>query len=99
MVVYKGRCFAVRRYEYGGSGIVDMIGSLLTRYAKNAMLTTAAKVELLGTLDAARKAIPHMIAHKLATTIAKKRKRVDNGVTGSQEAKLKIVSWIQVVLI
>ena len=28
MIVYKCRGFAVKRYEYGGSEIVDMIGSL-----------------------------------------------------------------------
>ena len=39
---------------------------------------------LRGTLDAAKKAIPYVIAHKLATTITKKRKRVDKGVTGIQ---------------
>ena len=31
MIVY--RRFAVRRYAYGGSGIVDTVGSLLARYA------------------------------------------------------------------
>ena len=68
MIVYKGRRFAVRTYEYGGSGIVDMVGSLLARYATKTMLR--------GALDLAKKAIPHVIAHKLATTKA---------VTGSQE--------------
>ena len=61
-----------------------MIGSLLARYATMAMLTTAAK--------AAKKAIPHVIAHKLAITIARKRRRVDKGVTGSQEPQLKKAS-------
>ena len=75
--------FAVRRYEYGGSGIVDMIGSFHARYATKAILTTAANAALRGTLDAAKKHIPHVIAHKLTTTIVKKRKRVDKGVTGS----------------
>ena len=69
MILYKGRRFAVRRYKYGGSAIVDTIGSFL------ALLATAAKAALLGTLDVAKKAIPHVIAHKLATTIARKRKR------------------------
>ena len=57
-----------------------------------AMLTTAAKAALRGTLDAAKKAIRHVIAHKLATTIAKKRKRVDKGVIGIQEPQLKNAS-------
>ena len=92
MIVYKSRRFAVRRYGYGGSGIVDMIGSLLARYATKAMLTPATKAALRGTLDLAKKAIPHVIAHKLSTTIAKKRKRVDKGVTGSGEPQLKKAS-------
>ena len=44
MIVY--RRFAVRRYAYGGSGIVDTVGFLLVRYATNAMLATAAKAAL-----------------------------------------------------
>ena len=69
-----------------------MFGSLLGRYATKAMLTTAAKAALRGTLCAAKKTIPHVIAHKLPTTIAKKRKRVDKGVTASQEPQLKKAS-------
>ena len=52
------------------------------------MLTTAAKAALRGTLDVAKKAILHVIANKLATTIA----RIDKGVTGSQESQLKKAS-------
>ena len=63
-----------------------MIGSLLARYATKAMLNTAAKAALRGNLDAAKKAIPHVIAHKLTTTIAKKRKGVDKGMTDCQES-------------
>ena len=55
-------------------------------------LTTAAKAALRGTLDVAKKAIPHVIAHKLVTTISKKRKNVDRGVTVSQEPQLKKAS-------
>ena len=55
MTVY--RRFAVGRYEYGGSGILDTVGSLL---ARNATKATAA----------AKRAVPDVIAHKLATTIA-----------------------------
>ena len=77
MIVYQSRRFAMRRYEYGGSGIVDMIGSLLSRYATKAMLTTAAKTAM----NAAKKAVPHLIAHKVASTVAaafaKKWERVD----------------------
>ena len=80
MIVYKSRRFAMRRYRYGGSRIVSTIESLLARYATKAMLTTAVKTAMRGTLDAAKRAAPHLIAHKLASTIAdaaKKRKRVD----------------------
>ena len=80
MIVYKSRRFAMRRYRYGGSGIVSTIGSLLARYVTNVMLTTAAKTAMRGTLDATKRAVPHLIAHKVANTIAaaaKKRSRVD----------------------
>ena len=63
MIVYKSRRFAMRRYEYGGSGIVDMIGSLRARYATQAVLTGAAKTAMRGTLDAAKRAVLHLIAH------------------------------------
>ena len=77
MIVYKSR-LAMGRYRYGGSGIVNTIGSLLVRYATKAMLTTAATTAMQGTLDAAKRAVPHLIAHKVASTIAdvaKKRKK------------------------
>ena len=86
MIVYKGRRFAVRRYRYGGSGIVSPIESLLARYATNAMFTTAAKTAMRGTLDAAKRAVPHLIAHKISSTAAdaaKKWKRVDIDVKHS----------------
>ena len=81
MIVYKSGRFAMRRYRYGGS-----------RYATKAMLPTAAKTAMRGTLDAARRAVPHLIAHKVASTIAavaKKRKRIDIDVKHSQERQLK----------
>ena len=90
MIVY--RRFAVRRYEYGGSGIVDTVGYLLARYATKAMLATAAKAALLGGLDTAKRAVPHLLAYKLVTTIVKKRKRLEKDVAGSQEPKSKKAS-------
>ena len=45
-----------------------------------------------GSLEVAKKAITHLIAHKLGTTIAWKRKWVVKGVTGSQESQLKKAS-------
>ena len=94
MVVYKSRRFAVRKYQYGGSGIVSTIGSLFARYATKAMLATAAKAALKGSLRAATRAVPHLIAHKVASTIAdaaKKRKRVDINVKSSHEPQSKKV--------
>ena len=100
MIIYKSRRFAVRRNQYGRSGIVSTIGSLLARYATKAMLATAAKAALRGSLNAAKRAVPHFIAHNVASNIAdavKKRKRVDINVKHSlSRSKL---SWIQVVLI
>ena len=55
-------------------------------------MTTSAKTEVRGTLDAAKKAVPHLIAHKVASTIAdtaKKRSRVDIDAKHSQEPQLK----------
>ena len=92
MIVCKSRRFAVRRYQYGGFGIVNTIGSLLTRYATKAMLTTAAKTALRGSLNAAKRAVPHLIANKIVSTIAdtaKKRKRVDINVKHCQEPQSK----------
>ena len=92
MIVYKSRRFTVRRYRCGESGIVSTIGSLLARYATKAMLTTAAKTAIRGTLYAAKRAVPHLITHKVASTladVAKKRKRVDIDVKRIQEPQLK----------
>ena len=92
MIVYKSRRFAVMRYQYGGCGIVSAIGSLLPRYATKTMLATSATTALRGLLYAAKRAVPHLIAHKVASTIAgavKKRKRVDINVKHSQEPQLK----------
>ena len=86
------RSFVVRRYAYGGSGIVDTIRSLLARFATKAMLATAAKAALRGSLAVAKRAVPHVIAHKLATTIARKRRRLDKGVACSHEPQSKKAS-------
>ena len=82
----------MRRYQYGGSGIVITIGSFLARYATNTMLATAAKATLKGSLKAAKRDVPHLIAHKVASNIvdaAKKQKRVDINVKSSQEPQSK----------
>ena len=92
MIVNKSRRFTVRRYQYGGSGIVSMIGSLLTHYATKAMLAIAAKMALRGSLDAGNRSVPHLIAHKVVSTIANatmKWKRVDINVKHSQETQSK----------
>ena len=47
------------------------------------MLATSAKAALKGSLKAAKRAVPHLIVHKVVSTIsdvAKKRKRVDINV-------------------
>ena len=101
MILNKSRRFAVRRYQCGGSGIVSTIGSLHARYATKAMLSTAAKTALGGSLGTAKRAVPHLIAHKVVSIIAnaaKKRKRVDINVKHSQEPWRKL-SWTHVVLI
>ena len=67
VIVYKSRRFAMRRYRYGGFGIVDLIGLLLVRYATKTMLTTAEKTAMRGTLDAAKRAVPHLIEYKVAS--------------------------------
>ena len=56
------------------------------------MLATAANTALNGSLKAAKRAVPHLIAHKVVGTIAnaaKKRKRVDINVKHSQELNSK----------
>ena len=67
MIVYKSRRFATRRYQYGGSGIVSMIGSLLAQYATKAMPATAAKTALGGSLDAAKRAVTLDCTYKRET--------------------------------
>ena len=68
------------------------IGSILARYATKAMLTTAARSAMCGTFDAAKKAIPHIIAHDVATAIqtaSKKRQKVEIATKRSQESQSK----------
>ena len=87
MIVYKSRRFAERSYQQGGSGILSTIGRLLARCATKAMLDTAAKTALRGSLNGTKRAVPHLIAHKIVSTIAddaKKQKRVDINVKHSQ---------------
>ena len=93
-IVYKSRRITARRYQYIyiRSGSVSTIGSPLARYATKAMLFTAAKTALRGSLDATKRAVPHLIAHKLVSTIAnaaKKRNRLDINVKHSQEHQSK----------
>ena len=56
------------------------------------MLATAAKAALRVSVDAAKRAVPHLQADNLATTIAKKRKRLEQAVIGSQEPQSKKAS-------
>ena len=104
----------MRRNGYEGSGFVDMIGSLHARNATKAMLTITAKMAMRGTLNAAKKAVPHLIAHNIATTVAaaasaavvaaapaaaKKQKRVYIDAKHIQKPQFFRFSWVQVVLI
>ena len=55
---------------------------------KHPRSTVIIKTAMRGTLDAAKRAVPHLIAHKVASTIgdaAKKRKGVDIDAKHSQE--------------
>ena len=56
------------------------------------MLATASKAALSGSLDAAKRAVPHLLANKLVTNIAKKRKRLEKDMAGSQESQSKKAS-------
>ena len=49
MIVYRSR-YAVRRYRRGGAGIVSSLGAMVAKYATRAMLASAAKSALKGTL-------------------------------------------------
>ena len=56
------------------------------------MLTTAAKAVLKGSLKAAKRAVPHLITHKVVSTVAdaaKKQKSIDINVKSSQEPQSK----------
>ena len=69
-----------------------MIGPLLARNATKAMLYTAPKTAMRGTSGTAKRAGLHLIAHKVASTIAaaaKKRKRIDIDAKNRQEPQLK----------
>ena len=69
-----------------------MFGKKHTRYATKAMLATAAKAALRVSLDAAKRAVPHLLARILVTTIAKKRKMLEKVVAVSQEPQSKKAS-------
>ena len=64
-------------------------------YATKATLATAAKTAMRGSLNAAKRAVPHLIARKVVSAIAdaaKKRKRVDIYVKHRQES-FRGYSW------
>ena len=52
---------------------MSTMGALIAKYATKAMMAIAAKSALRGSLDAAKRAIPHIVAHKLITTVKRKR--------------------------
>ena len=52
---------------------MSSMGALIAKYATRAMMASAAKSTLRGSISAAKRAIPHMVAHKLITTVKRKR--------------------------
>ena len=60
------------------------------------MLITAAKTAMRDTMNAAKEAVPHLLAYKVVSTIvaaaAKKQKRVDIDAKHSQEPQWKEAS-------
>ena len=48
---------------------MSIMGALIAKYATRAMLPSAAKSALRGSISASKRAIPHMVAHKLITTV------------------------------
>ena len=72
--------------------VVIVPGQKCIKKQTNKKQTTASKTAMRGTLDAAMRAFPHLIAHKLASTIAaaaKKRRRVDIDANHSLGPQLK----------
>ena len=70
--------------------LYSRLGHLFLDMRQKPLLTTAAKTAMRGTLDAAKRAVPHLIVHEVASTIvdaAKKRKRVDIDAKHSQEPR------------
>ena len=91
MIVYKSRRFAVRRYQYGGVWNCkhDWVTSLSVCNKSNAAYSCKGGTERF---TESKRAVPHLIAHKVVSTIAdvaKKRKRVDINVKSSQGPQSK----------
>ena len=86
MIVYRSR-YAVRRYRRGGAGIVSSLGAVVAKYATRAMLASAAKSALKGSLMTAQAALPTIIGHKIMTTL--KRKNAINKSSRSEEPHSK----------
>ena len=86
MIVYRSR-YAVRRYRRGGAGIVSSLGAMVAKYATRAMLASAAKSALKGSLKTAQAALPTIIGHKIRTTL--KRKNAINKSSRSDEPHSK----------
>ena len=68
MIVYRSR-YAVRRYRRGDAGIVSSLGAMVTKYATRAMLASAAKSALKGTLKTAQAALPALTGHKIMSML------------------------------
>ena len=66
MIVYRSR-YPVCRYRRGGAGIVSSLVAMVAKYATRAMLASAAKSSLKGTLKTAQATLAALIGHKMST--------------------------------
>ena len=53
------------------------LGAMVAKYATRAMLASAAKAATKGAVQTAKLAIPSIIAHKVASTIKRKRDNIN----------------------
>ena len=86
MIVYRSR-YAVRKYIRGGAGIVSSLGAKVAKYATRAMLTSAAKSALKGTLKTDQAALPALIGHKIMSTLKRKNDINKSSISGEPHSK------------
>ena len=86
MIVYRSR-YAVREYRRGGAGFVFSLGAMVAKYATPAMLTSAAKSALKGTLKTAQAVLPALIGHKIMSTLKRKNDVNKSSSSGEPHSK------------